>query len=146
MTSRCKSFYQSTFSYKVKIFIVVWWKRACSFREKWFKCWTFTGQDDLFHWQVYLLLYCSSFWPKSSTCEKVSSSNKSWNNKGTWWRHQMETFSPYLAPVDSPHKGQWHEALIFSLIRHRAYFDVTVIKQIGLSEATNWFICSEAYM
>ena len=42
----------------------------------------------------------------------------------TWWRHQMETFSALLAlcagnspvPVNSPHKGQWRGALIFSLI------------------------------
>ena len=41
-----------------------------------------------------------------------------------WWRHQMETFSTLLAiyagnspvPVNSPHKGQWHGALMFSLI------------------------------
>ena len=41
-----------------------------------------------------------------------------------WWRHQMETFSALLAlcarnspvPVNSPHKGQWHGALMFSLI------------------------------
>ena len=42
----------------------------------------------------------------------------------SWWRHQMETFSALLAlcagnspvPVNSPHKGQWHGALMFSLI------------------------------
>ena len=42
----------------------------------------------------------------------------------TWWRHQMETFSALLAlcvgnspiPVNSPHKGQWRGALIFSFI------------------------------
>ena len=70
----------------------------------------------------------------------------------TWWRHQMETFSALLAlcagnspvPVNSPHKGQWRGALVFSLIcawingwenngeagdliRHRAHYDVTVM-------------------
>ena len=69
-----------------------------------------------------------------------------------WWRHQMETFSALLAicvgnsrvPVNSPHKGQWRGALIFSLIciwindwvdnrgagdlrRYRAHYDVTVM-------------------
>ena len=69
-----------------------------------------------------------------------------------WWRHQMETFSALLAlcvgnsPVtgESPHKGQWRGALMFSLIcswintwvhnreagdvrRHRAHYDVSVI-------------------
>ena len=41
-----------------------------------------------------------------------------------WWRHQMETFSALLAlcvgnhwsPENSPHKGQWRRALMFSLI------------------------------
>ena len=41
-----------------------------------------------------------------------------------WWRHQMETFPrnrPFVrgihrSPVNSPHKGQWREALMFSLI------------------------------
>ena len=32
----------------------------------------------------------------------------------TWWRHKMETFS--ALPVNSPHKGQWRGALMFSLI------------------------------
>ena len=69
-----------------------------------------------------------------------------------WWRHQMETFSALLAtcagnspvPVKSPHKGQWHGALMFSLIcvwingwvnnreagdlrRYRAHYDVSVM-------------------
>ena len=40
----------------------------------------------------------------------------------SWWRHQIETFSALLvlcvgihqSPVDSPHKGQWRGALMFS--------------------------------
>ena len=44
-----------------------------------------------------------------------------------WWRHQMEPFSALLAlcagnspvPVNSPHKGQWRGALMFSLIYKR---------------------------
>ena len=44
--------------------------------------------------------------------------------QGSWWRHQMETFSALLAicagnspvPVNSPHKGQWRRAVMFSLI------------------------------
>ena len=47
----------------------------------------------------------------------------------SWWRHQMETFSALLAfvqgihrsPVNSPHKGQWRGALMFSLICTRIY-------------------------
>ena len=68
------------------------------------------------------------------------------------WRHQMETFPRYWpfvqgirrSPVNSPHKGQWRGALMFSLTcawingwvsnhdaadlrRHRAHYDVTVM-------------------
>ena len=71
----------------------------------------------------------------------------------TWWRHQMEMFSALLAlctgnspvPVNSPHKGQWRGALMFSFIcvwindwvnnheagdlrRHRGHYDVNVMK------------------
>ena len=71
----------------------------------------------------------------------------------TWWHHQIETFSALLAfvrgihrsPVNSPHKGQWHAALVFSLICvwindwvnngeagdlrcYHAHYDVTVMK------------------
>ena len=63
------------------------------------------------------------------------------------WRHQMETFSALLALCagNSPHKGQWRGALMFSLIcasindwvnnreagdlrPHRALYDVTVME------------------
>ena len=70
----------------------------------------------------------------------------------TWWRHQMKHFPRYWpfvrgihrSPVNSPHKGQWRGALMFSLIcvwindwvnnreagdlRHyRAHYDVIVM-------------------
>ena len=70
----------------------------------------------------------------------------------SWWRHQMEIFSALLAicagnspvPGDSPHKGQWRVALMFTLIcarikgwvnnheagdlsRHRAHCDIIVM-------------------
>ena len=70
----------------------------------------------------------------------------------SWWRHQMETFSALLAfcagnsptPVNSPHKGQWRGALMFTLIcaringwvnnreagdlrRYRTHYDVIVM-------------------
>ena len=69
-----------------------------------------------------------------------------------WWRHQMENFPRYWpfvweiprSPVNSPHKGQWRRALMFSLIcvwingwvnnreagdlrRYRTHYDVTVM-------------------
>ena len=75
-----------------------------------------------------------------------------------WWRHQMETFSASLAlcaensPVtgESPHKGQWRGALMFSLIcalingwvnnleaddlrRHHTHYDVIVMTKLQRS-------------
>ena len=69
----------------------------------------------------------------------------------SWWRHQIETFSALLAlcQEDSPSKGQWWVAPMFSYIcawtnnwanswdtvdlrRHRSHYDVTVIPQKGL--------------
>ena len=72
--------------------------------------------------------------------------------KRSWWRHQKETFPRYWpsvrgihrSPVNSPHKGQWRGALMFSLIcvwingwvnnresgdlrRYLAHYDVTVM-------------------
>ena len=72
--------------------------------------------------------------------------------KTPWWRHQMKTFSALLAlfvwwihrsSVNSPHKGQWRGALMFSLIcawiirwvnnsevgdlrRHRAHYEAYI--------------------
>ena len=79
-----------------------------------------------------------------------------WNSLGhcysSWWRHQWKHFPRYWPfvrgihrwPVNSPHKGQWRGALMFSLIcvwingwinngeagdlrRYRAHHDVTVM-------------------
>ena len=72
-----------------------------------------------------------------------------WN---PWWRNQWKKFPHYWpfvrgihwSPVNSPHKGQWHGALMFSLIctriygwvnngeagdlrRHRVHYDVIVM-------------------
>ena len=87
----------------------------------------------------------------------------------SWWRHQMETFSALLAicagnspgmrgihrsPVNSPHKGQWRGALMFSLIYtrihgwvntgeagdlrcHHAHYDVIV-----MLNTCNWVLIS----
>ena len=51
--------------------------------------------------------------------------NTLWGQSTAWWCHQMETHFPrygpfvrgiHRSPVNSPHKGQWHVALVFSLI------------------------------
>ena len=94
------------------------------------------------------------FWANFSWCKFLG--NTSTTNP--WWRHQMETFSALLAlvlgihrsPINSPHKGQWRGALLFSLIfawtngwvnnrdagdlkRHLAHNDVTVMTERGVS-------------
>ena len=75
----------------------------------------------------------------------------------TWWRHQWKHFPCYWtfvrgihrSPVNSPHKGQWRGALMFSLIcaringwvnnreagdlrRYSGHYDVTVMN------TSNW--------
>ena len=85
-----------------------------------------------------------------SSCANVCSVNTTGNTFKPWWRHQMEAFSalPTLrvgnSSVNSPHKGQWRGALMFSLIcawingwvnnreagdwrHHRTHYDVTVM-------------------
>ena len=82
----------------------------------------------------------------------------------SWWRNQMETFSALLAicagshrsPVNSPHKGQWRGALMFSLIcvwingwlnnyeagdlkRYHARYDVIVMRMRILGNPS-WLI------
>ena len=75
----------------------------------------------------------------------------------SWWRHQMKKicvtgplrWGIHKSPGDSPRKGQWRRALMFSLICtwtngwannrdavdmrcHRAYYDVTVMVAAGM--------------
>ena len=89
-----------------------------------------------------------------------------WINAFAWWRHQMETFSALLAlcagnslgPVNSPHKGQWRGALMFSLIcarindwvnnreagdpsRYRGHYDVIVMKYWVPVGFIFWYLC-----
>ena len=85
----------------------------------------------------------------------------------SWWRHQMETFSAFLAlcagnspvPVNSPHKGQWRGALMFSFMyawindwvnnreagdlrRQRGHYDVIVMLWV----ARDLFVGSQSFL
>ena len=96
---------------------------------------------------------CYREWPLCGVRPTTAAGAKSWS---TWWRHQMETFSALLAicvgihrsPANSPHKGQWRGALMFSLIcvwingwvnnreagdlrRYHAHYDVTLMASLG---------------
>ena len=93
-------------------------------------------------------IFRNSYTQETTECSEVMSPDVSIS----WWRHQMETFSALLAicagnspvPVNSPHKGQWRGALMFTLIcariyswvnnseagemrRYRAHYDVIVM-------------------
>ena len=92
---------------------------------------------------------------KTIICVSTVKCNK-WYTEGTWWRHQWKHFPRYWpfvrgihrSPVNSPHKGQWRGALMFSLIcarindwvnnreagdlrRHRGHYDVIVMKTVN---------------
>ena len=77
------------------------------------------------------------------------------------WKHFLRYWpfvrGIYRSPVNSPHKGQWHGALIFSLIcawkndwvnnreagdlgRHRAHYDVTVM------HCCSYYFCEVGYL
>ena len=83
-------------------------------------------------------------------------------HRTSWWCHQKETFSAWLAicagnspvPMNSPHKGQSREALVFSLIcvwindwvnngeasdlrRYRAHYDVIVMISTKFESKSN---------
>ena len=90
-----------------------------------------------------------------------------------WWRHQMEIFSALLVLcaeiqrllVNSPHKGQWRGALVFSLIsawknvwvndrdavylrRYRAHYEVAIMFYLRLRHGlviTFLFNCESNY-
>ena len=132
-------------------------------RHIWTKWRQFFRQHFRVHlWEeIFVLLYISLkliLWSRVSIARcngLVPDSHKAWPRplmNVPWWRHQMEPFFALLAlcvgnspvPVNSPHKGQWCGALIFSLIcvwingwvnnrdagdfrRHRAHYDVTVM-------------------
>ena len=112
-----------------------------------------------------LPLICLPIFVLRENCQSASAGSLS--NIKTWWRHEMETFSALLAicagnspvPVNSPHKGQWRGALMFSLIcvwinscvnsreaddlrRHRGHYDVSVKNLISRNLVCPW-LCSQ---
>ena len=98
-------------------------------------------------------------------CAHITLADSKYSCK-TWRRHQMETFSTLLAlcagnspvPVNSPHKGQWRGALMFSLIcarindwvnnreaddlrHHRGHYDVNVMNILILKHINRILLC-----
>ena len=101
-----------------------------------------------------LIESCNVWWIKPSSCAQLTGCLSA----NPWWRHQMETFPRYWPfvleiPVNSPHKGQWRGALMFSLIcawingwvnngeagdlrRYRTHYDVIVMPASGAEQDT----------
>ena len=78
------------------------------------------------HYGVIVMNSNITYITQNCTCPSTADSHwLAWGAETkSWWRHQMETFSALLAicagnspvPENSPHKGQWRGALMFSLI------------------------------
>ena len=128
----------------------IWWGCACSFL-------VFVGEfTALFSHIIYgcfigtraskLILKCMA----KSTNSKPHNKTQQSHDDVIKWKH-FPRYWPFVrgihrSPVNSPHKGQWRGALMFSLIctringwvnngeagdlrRHRAHYDVTVMVQ-----------------
>ena len=105
--------------------------------------------------KVFQLLLYVIFWSKSNLVIPTSMitslvySVHELHNEVIKWKH-FPRYWPFVlgihwSPVNSPHKGQWHKALMFSLIHtwikgwvnkheagdlrcHRAHYDITLIQ------------------
>ena len=115
-------------------------------------------QSNRVVWQSLLPLWIWFLWMIGRGDIKTFETSKATQRGNTWLRHQLEIFSALLAlcagnSLDSPHKGQWRGALMFSLIcawtkgwannrdagdlrRSRAHYDV--IEMIYLNLSTSW--------
>ena len=114
-----------------------------------FQCWTFR-RDNLCGDIGRTLMYTNFSWKSMFQFDTDIIVGVVYTRP--WWRHQIETFPRYWpfvrgthrSPVNCPHKGQWREALMFSLIcawmnswvnnreagdlrHHRTHYDVTTI-------------------
>ena len=118
------------------------------FHSGWFLIFQLTTVRHWFMWW-----FCTKKAP-SHCLKQVMTGLTVWS----WWLHQMETFPHYWpfvrgihwSPVNSPHKGQWRRALMFSLIcvwingwvnnreagdlrRYCAHYDITLMVYICIT-------------
>ena len=106
--------------------------------------------DWLIEWVTDSLTRWLTPWFSHPLARSLVHSFQSFSIEMPWWRHEKEALSALLAlfvlgihrwPVNSPHKGQWRGAVMFSLIyawtnnwvnnrdvcgfrHHRAHYDV----------------------
>ena len=117
-------------------------------------------QRNLLENQVFLIFFC-----RGPIFLSPNTSNHHYCKR--WWRRQMEFFPrywPFLwgihrSPVNSPDKGQWREALIFSLIsawtngwvntrddgdlrRNRSHYDVAAMRLITENTRNQLYVSS----
>ena len=131
--------------------------------QRWVEC-SHVNQLIFGSWRGY---FCPRFSEIETNCARMSYIP---SPPHVWWRHQIETFSALLAicagnspvPVNSPHKGQWRGAVMFSLIcaqingwvnngeagdlrRHCGHYDVNVMGQLEhdncLHNMNYWCVC-----
>ena len=132
-----------------------WWKyyfklSFCNFKHRLILLITFDKYSFPVNSCYENIAFC---FEKTSTNKHAAINIPPCTNRLAWWRHQMETFSAYLAlcagnspvPVNSPHKGQWRGAFMFTLIcvwinswvnnreagdlrRYRGHYDVCVMR------------------
>ena len=138
--------------------VSIWWRHHAKFHLKW-QIRVFYKPNPVQTMQTFDTSRALSLRPSwcSQSAKLIGNWLVSWyyvipHGINSWWRHQMETFAALLAlgagnspvTVNSPHKGQWREALMLSLIcawinswvnnressdlrRHRAHYDVIVM-------------------
>ena len=125
------------------------WVRQCSSKSSYLECRQGYHMDN---WN------CHS----PATVRGMSPLEVGKNPQNTRWHHQMEIFSALLvpcagnSPVNSPYKGQWRGALVFSstwtngwennrdagdLRRHRSHYDVTVVIKVHSTENREFSWC-----
>ena len=82
----------------------------------------YDNNSQWIHGSCLLICFCSAAMGQSPVSTRIYSAPSRLTTIDAWWRHQMETFSALLdicagihrSPVNSPHKGQWRGALMFS--------------------------------
>ena len=133
------------------------------------KWWQFCLSLNVMMHSMHMSMYIQIYWIYLFTSEnwgQVHDGVIKWKHFPRYWPLVRGI---HLSPVNSPHKGQWRGALMFSLIcawingwvnnletgdlgRHHAHYDVTVMDGIcnrtrpSLVEVMTWCLFSESWI